>query len=256
MDTVSEYAESAALIETVKKVNGRWALVSRKTEKVLAYYNGEGEPSDDWVRDQERRIQYFSEFSVDEAKAFAPKALVPHVFCDIDGVIANFSAGMEHYFGIQPAQLDAFFRIRDVWKTIAEKHPHLYVKLSTLPDARQLMTGLAQLRDHKLIQLSMLTAIPEAWYTDPVMRRVSTADKITWVTRHFPQIPAANVLVVRRKDKASYAKAQIAAGRPYPILIDDFHMNIREWEAAGGIGIEHTRAGASLRALLVAINVI
>jgi len=47
------------LTEVLKMVDGRWALVSKKTERPLAYYKGEGKPSDEWVADQERRIQYF-----------------------------------------------------------------------------------------------------------------------------------------------------------------------------------------------------
>ena len=43
----------------LKQVNGKWALVSRKTQRPLAYYKGEGKPSDEWVSKQERRIQFF-----------------------------------------------------------------------------------------------------------------------------------------------------------------------------------------------------
>ena len=43
----------------LKQVNGRWALVSKKTQRPLAYYKGEGKPSDEWVRKQENRIQFF-----------------------------------------------------------------------------------------------------------------------------------------------------------------------------------------------------
>lgn len=45
--------------ETLEKVDGRWALVSKKTGKPLAYYDGEGKPSDEWVAKQERRVQFF-----------------------------------------------------------------------------------------------------------------------------------------------------------------------------------------------------
>jgi hypothetical protein len=47
------------ILEVLKQVDGRWALVSKKTERPLAYYKGEGKPSDEWVADQEKRIQYF-----------------------------------------------------------------------------------------------------------------------------------------------------------------------------------------------------
>jgi hypothetical protein len=43
----------------LKQVNGRWALVSKKTQRPLAYYKGEGKPSDEWVHKQEARIQFF-----------------------------------------------------------------------------------------------------------------------------------------------------------------------------------------------------
>lgn len=43
----------------LRKVNGKWALVSKRTLRPLAYYNGEGKPSDEWVSKQERRVQAF-----------------------------------------------------------------------------------------------------------------------------------------------------------------------------------------------------
>ena len=43
----------------LKQVNGKWVLVSKKTQRPLAYYKGQGKPSDAWVAKQERRIQYF-----------------------------------------------------------------------------------------------------------------------------------------------------------------------------------------------------
>jgi hypothetical protein len=47
------------LIETLKQVDGRWALVSKKTNRPLRYYKGEGKPSEEWIAQQEKEIQYF-----------------------------------------------------------------------------------------------------------------------------------------------------------------------------------------------------
>lgn len=55
METFSEFL----LNEKLKEIGGRWALVSIKTGKPLAYYDGEGKPSLDWVQSEERRINYF-----------------------------------------------------------------------------------------------------------------------------------------------------------------------------------------------------
>jgi hypothetical protein len=45
--------------EVLKQVDGKWAIVSKKTGRPLVYYKGEGKPSDEWFKSQERRIQYF-----------------------------------------------------------------------------------------------------------------------------------------------------------------------------------------------------
>lgn len=47
------------LDEVLKHVNGKWALVSKKTGKPLRYYKGEGKPSEDWVNKQEKSVQYW-----------------------------------------------------------------------------------------------------------------------------------------------------------------------------------------------------
>lgn len=53
---------SPQLNETLKKVKGKWALVSRKDpSKVLQYYHGSGHPSKEWVSKVERRVHSFSE---------------------------------------------------------------------------------------------------------------------------------------------------------------------------------------------------
>jgi hypothetical protein len=59
MMSFHEYLNRSDLQEMLKRVDGRWAFVSRKTGRVLAYYKGEGKPSDAWVAKQERRVQYF-----------------------------------------------------------------------------------------------------------------------------------------------------------------------------------------------------
>jgi 5'(3')-deoxyribonucleotidase len=53
--------------EMLKKVKGKWALVSRHDpKKVLQYYHGSGHPSKEWVSKVERRVHSFSESISDE----------------------------------------------------------------------------------------------------------------------------------------------------------------------------------------------
>jgi hypothetical protein len=58
-DEWEELVYGPEIIETLQQVDGRWALVSKKTGRPLAYYGGEGKPSDEWIAKEERRIQYF-----------------------------------------------------------------------------------------------------------------------------------------------------------------------------------------------------
>jgi len=58
-DEWEELVYGPEIIETLQQVDGKWALVSKKTGKPLAYYDGEGKPSDEWIAKQERRVQYF-----------------------------------------------------------------------------------------------------------------------------------------------------------------------------------------------------
>ena len=52
-------ADIVILGEELRQVDGKWALVSKKTGKPLRYYKGEGKPSQEWVDQQEREIQFF-----------------------------------------------------------------------------------------------------------------------------------------------------------------------------------------------------
>lgn len=55
----------------LQKIGDKWALVSKKTLRPLAYYKGEGKPPDSWVAEQEARIAHFKE---EIKKDILPKA--------------------------------------------------------------------------------------------------------------------------------------------------------------------------------------
>lgn len=47
------------LTEHLTKVHGRWCIVSKTDGRPLRYWHGEGKPSDEWVKSNERSIQYW-----------------------------------------------------------------------------------------------------------------------------------------------------------------------------------------------------
>jgi len=54
----------------LKKIDGKWAIVSKKSNKPLAYYKGTGKPDEEWVKEQEKRIQYFKNKKESKMKTF------------------------------------------------------------------------------------------------------------------------------------------------------------------------------------------
>ena len=52
--------EAENLLEFLRKIHKRWAIVSKKEGRPLVYFKGEGKPSADWVERQERRIKRHS----------------------------------------------------------------------------------------------------------------------------------------------------------------------------------------------------
>ncbi|RMH11907.1 MAG: NUDIX hydrolase [Gammaproteobacteria bacterium] len=77
------------LTETLKKVNGKWAIVSKKTGKPLRYYKGhKDKPSKEWVRQQEREIQMFKHMRESRPKRFNFNLLTEATKNGYAGIIA------------------------------------------------------------------------------------------------------------------------------------------------------------------------
>jgi hypothetical protein len=55
----NEEVQAANLLEYLRKIHKRWAIVSKREGRPLVYFKGDGKPSKDWVEKQERRINYF-----------------------------------------------------------------------------------------------------------------------------------------------------------------------------------------------------
>jgi len=72
----------------------------------------------------------------------------------------------------------------------------------------------------------------------------SKKDKSSWVQKNLG-LNSSDVHLVKRSMKREYATTN---GQPN-ILIDDHPKNIKEWQAAGGIGILHQGASSTIQKL-------
>lgn len=54
----NEEEEASNLLEYLRKIHKRWAIVSKREGRPLVYFKGDGRPSKEWVEKQERRINH------------------------------------------------------------------------------------------------------------------------------------------------------------------------------------------------------
>lgn len=158
------------------------------------------------------------------------------IYCDMDGVLANFTKSAERYFHIDinrnPKQFNALWTSKDGWHQLMHEWPTFWMDLDPMPHAAALWRLISPYHP------SILTAIPEGWPS-------SSTGKYVWCKRHLPKFgyhPKQEFHAVLRHQKEQFAKQ--SDGTPN-ILIDDFIKNIREWQAAGGIGIHYTDGNLS-----------
>ena len=152
---------------------------------------------------------------------------LPEIYCDLDEVLVDFLRAADAAVGGNFAKADKETR----WNIINQTKG-FWANLSWKPNAKRLHDFIIKYDAHVL---SAFTG------RDPT----SKVGKMKWVKKNT-EFKRANIHLVLRSQKKSYAKTK--EEKPN-VLIDDYDKNIKEWEAAGGIGILHTDVGKTINKL-------
>lgn len=148
-----------------------------------------------------------------------------YIYCDLDGVLADFDAAIETKIGLGLSD-------DDMWATIHRDFPNWFADLPLTSHAERLWNYI-----NKIAPVAILTAIPKA---DRGIQGVA-GQKLAWVRRHFSvDVPVITCYGVDKKDYCVY---------PTDILIDDTGRNIGQWIKAGGIGILHSSVSQTINVL-------
>mgnify|MGYP001429009345 FL=1 len=151
----------------------------------------------------------------------------PQIYCDMDGVVADFEKGVKDIIG------GTFNDNR--WNELPDD---FFLQLEPMPDAQQLWDFIGKYDPF------VLTAIPRS-SRGPIAKRAAN-DKARFMKRWFG-VSQDRMYPVMRADKMRFAKDG-RDGRPN-LLIDDHSKNIAQFKSAGGIGVLHKSASQSIKQL-------
>jgi len=139
----------------------------------------------------------------------------PHVYLDLDGVMADFDAHFPALFGVDHrSMLDD-----DMWVTI-NAHPSYFRDMPQCPGAKEFFDRISWLNP------IILTACPKINYAN------AARQKREWVREHLST--TCHVIPVM----GGHNKPLFMHSRG-DILIDDFERNTKAWQMEGGFGILH-----------------
>ena len=151
---------------------------------------------------------------------------LPEIYCDLDEVLVDFMRGADAAVGGSFVKYDH----KERWNKINQTKG-FWANLGWKPGGKRLHDFIMRYNPHVLSAYSG---------RDPNSRD----GKKKWLKRNTG-FKRANINLVKREQKQKFATTN---DKPN-ILIDDYIKNIREWEAAGGIGIHHTNVGKTISEL-------
>lgn len=149
---------------------------------------------------------------------------MPALFLDLDGVLADFDAGVKELLGMTPAEFETRHGRPEFWRRIA-KARNFYGMLPEIPDARRLFDAVEHLGP------TVLTGLPLGNWAAP--------QKVKWVAEHFPGLP---IITCMARDKHRHME-------PGDVLVDDRGNHRAAYEREGVVFIHHKNAVNSLAQL-------
>ena len=154
------------------------------------------------------------------------------VFCDLDGVLADFDRAVRELPGKLPAEMSP----QQMWPRLA-KAPEFYTHLPWTADGPELWRFIQPYAP------VILTGLPLGKWAKP--------QKLEWCRRELGE--HVRVIAGWTKQKAqdgrNYLEEQGSASTLTPLLIDDREKTREPWENMGGVFVHHRDAATSIAAL-------
>ena len=144
----------------------------------------------------------------------------------MDGVLSDFDEAVRIHMGVYPHEIPDELMTKEILSI-----PDFWLDMPPMPDMKDIWDYAKQFNPY------ILTA-RASWDNDRCVR-----SKPLWLMKHIPDLDLSRVRIVRRSEKANYAKT---GTENRAVLVDDHAKNILEWSHAGGHGILHQSAKDSI----------
>ena len=139
------------------------------------------------------------------------------LFIDMDGVLADFERGINEGTGDinQMFEKNFFRKLEPMEEDIAEK----IERLQELTKVKILSKACVERNDERFLK--------------------QVADKIYWLMRFAPTIKYKDIIIQSTEESKGSIVEEFSDF--HCVLLDDYSLNLVEWELAGGIGIKKAK---------------
>lgn len=156
------------------------------------------------------------------------------IYCDMDGVLCDFDAQFEHYYGIAPreyAKQKGEMILKKAVNDVGEKY---WSQMPWMPGGQELWEYISR------YNVKILSS--------PSTFEFAKQGKLKWISENLNPKPSEIIF------EQTGNKHNVLKGKPYnevrnSILIDDYFRNIAPWKETGGIGITHKSSQGTISIL-------
>jgi len=156
------------------------------------------------------------------------------IYCDMDGVLCDFDAQFEHYYGIAPreyAKQKGEIILKKAVNEIGEKY---WSQMPWMPGGQELWEYISK------YNVKILTS--------PSTFEFAKKGKLTWISENLNPKPS-EIIFEQTGNKHNVIKDKSYNEIRNSILIDDYFRNIAPWKEIGAIGITHKSAQSTISIL-------
>lgn len=156
------------------------------------------------------------------------------IYCDMDGVLTDFEAQFDHYYGMSAREFSNAKGPTIMKKAVDDIGLDFWAKMPLFPGALELWSYISK---YQPIILS-----------SPSTFKYAKQGKDIWIANNLRPAPS-DIIYKQTGHKEEAIQGLPESEIKRSILIDDYYKNLAPWKALGAIGITHRSAEQTINIL-------